>query len=120
MAREFHDLLQTIEIVAEITAKFRERTLLVPQYAADEEMKKMRFHDMLWDDIREFLSLSSCKTSDDMISRAREREIDLQLWSKRRPKQIQTVVRQEKRPRLRIHDREAIRRSTVRGWRADQ
>ena len=40
LAREFQDLRQTTETVAEITAKFRERTLLVPQYAADEEMKK--------------------------------------------------------------------------------
>ena len=38
LAREFQDLTQTTETVAEITAKFQERALLVPQYAADEEM----------------------------------------------------------------------------------
>ena len=40
LARKFQDLRQTTETVAEITAKFRERALLVPQYVVDEEMKK--------------------------------------------------------------------------------
>ena len=67
----------------EITTKFWERALLVPQYVADEEMKKLRYHDMLWDDIRKFVSISGCKTLNDMISRAREREIDLEhLWKR--------------------------------------
>ena len=35
-------LAEATKIVAEITANFRERNLLVSQYAADEEMKKMR------------------------------------------------------------------------------
>lgn len=38
LAREFLDMRQTTETVAEITTKFRERALLVPQYAGDEEM----------------------------------------------------------------------------------
>lgn len=45
--------------MAEITAKFRERALLVPQYVADEEMKKARYHEMLRDDIRQFVSRST-------------------------------------------------------------
>ena len=44
--------------MVEIIAKFRERALLVLQYAAGEEMKKVRYHDMLRDEIREFVSLS--------------------------------------------------------------
>ena len=52
LAREFQDLTQTTESVAEITTKFRERALFVPQYAADEEMKKARYHEMLRSDIR--------------------------------------------------------------------
>ena len=40
LAREFHDLHRTTETVMEITAKFREKALLVPQYAEEEEMKK--------------------------------------------------------------------------------
>ena len=52
LAREFQDLQQTTETVMEITAKFRERALLVLQYVADEEMKKARYHEMLRSDIR--------------------------------------------------------------------
>ena len=47
LAREFQDHTQTTDTVAEITSKFRERALLVPQYAADEKMKKARYHEML-------------------------------------------------------------------------
>lgn len=56
--------------MVEITSKFRERAFLVPQYVVDEEMNKMRYHDMLGDDIREFVSMTSYKTMEDMISRA--------------------------------------------------
>ena len=40
LAREFQDLRQMTEMVMEITAMFRERALLVPQYLADKEKKK--------------------------------------------------------------------------------
>lgn len=40
LAREFQDLQKTTRTVAEITTMFTERALLVPQYVADEEMKK--------------------------------------------------------------------------------
>ena len=88
MAREFQDLTQTTETVAKTPAKFRERALLVPQYVADEDMKKARYHEMLRDDIREFVSRASCKTLEDMISRAREREIDLEQIRKRKPDEV--------------------------------
>ena len=45
LAREFQDLRQTIEMVPEITAMFRERALLIPQYVVDEKMKKARYHE---------------------------------------------------------------------------
>lgn len=70
LAREFRDLHQTIEVVAEITAKFRERALLILLYVADEEMEKRRYHDMLRDDIREFVNFYCFKSLEDMISRA--------------------------------------------------
>lgn len=57
-------------MVAELNAKFWERDLLVPQYVVDEEMKKVRYHDMMQDDIRKFMSISGCETLNDMISRA--------------------------------------------------
>ncbi|XP_042752697.1 zinc finger BED domain-containing protein RICESLEEPER 2-like [Lactuca sativa] len=56
--------------IAEITAKFRERALLVLQYVADEEMMKTRYHAMMRDDIWEFVSFSGCKTLNDMIEKA--------------------------------------------------
>ena len=77
VARVFLDMRQTTESVAEITAKFRERASLVPQYAGDDEMRKNKYHDMLRDDIRKHVSYSACLTLEDMIARAREREIDI-------------------------------------------
>nr|KAJ0216168.1 hypothetical protein LSAT_V11C300131450 [Lactuca sativa] len=56
LAREFLDMRQTTESVAEITAKFWERALLVPQYAGDDEMQRTRYHDMLRAEIREHVS----------------------------------------------------------------
>ena len=42
LVREFQDLQQTTKTVTEITAKFRESSLLVPRYVVDQEMKKAR------------------------------------------------------------------------------
>ena len=68
---------QKTESVAQITAMFRERALLVPQYVGDEEMRKSRYHDMLRADIPKHVSYSACLTLEDMIARVREREIDI-------------------------------------------
>ena len=43
---------------------------MVPQYASDEEMKKVKYHDMLRDYIREFVSISGSETVNDIVSRA--------------------------------------------------
>lgn len=48
-------------------------------------MKKLRFHDMLQDDIRKFIIMSSCKDLVDMITGAWEREIKMHLRSRRVP-----------------------------------
>ena len=85
--------------MAEITAKFRERALLVPQYATDEEMKKTKYHDMWRDDIREFVSLPWCKNLNDMIARVCEQEIDLERLGNRKSEQIQMAVGQVNKPR---------------------
>lgn len=61
--------------MAEITIKFQERALFIPQYAAEEDMKKLRYHDMLAVDIKEFVFFLGCQTKNDMIERAREWEI---------------------------------------------
>ena len=92
LAREFLDMRQITETVAEITAMFRERALLVPQYARDEEMRKTRYHDMLGADISEHVIYSACPTLESMIARARERELDLEHVRKRKAK-IEQVTR---------------------------
>lgn len=64
----------------------------------------MRYHDMLRDYVEDFLILSSYNTLDDMIARAWEREIELQLRLKRGPKQVQTTVGKQRGPRFKICD----------------
>ena len=39
-------------------------------------MKKERYHDLLRSEVRQFMSISSFRTLDDMVARAIEREID--------------------------------------------
>lgn len=51
-------------------------------------MKKTRYHEMLRSDIRQFISRSSCKTLDDIVVRAREREIDMEMEKKRKEDQV--------------------------------
>ena len=77
LAREFQGPLHTTKRVVEITAMFRERELIAPQYVVAEEMKKDRYHEMLRSDIRQLLIRSSCNTLEDMIVMAMESEIDL-------------------------------------------
>lgn len=53
---------------------------------------------MLRDEIREFMSMYSCRTLQDLISRAREHEIDLELLKKKKSVRDHTAVGQVKRP----------------------
>ena len=99
LAREFLDMRQTTDTVAEITAKFRERALLVPQYAGDEDMRRTRYHDMLRADIREHVSFSACPTLNSMISRAREREKDLEHIRKRKAVEGHVMRASGKKPK---------------------
>ena len=90
---------QTTETVAKITAKFRERALLVPQYAVDEDMRRTRYHDMLRANIQEHVSFSTCPTLDSMIAMAREREIDLEHIRKRKDEEGQVTGASGKKPK---------------------
>ena len=89
----------TTETVAEITAMFRERALLVPQYAGNEDMRRTHYHDMLRADIREHVSFSACPTLDSMIARAREREIDMEHVQKRKAVEGLTTGASGKKPK---------------------
>lgn len=53
-------------------------------------MRNTRYHDMLRSNIKEFVSFSACPTLEDMISRSREREIDLECIGKRKAEKVQT------------------------------
>ena len=99
LVREFHDLQQTTKTVAEITAKFRERALLIPQYETDENMRRTRYHSMLRDDIREFVSFTGCKTLNEMAETACEREMELDSHTRRKAEQTPIVVGQAKKPK---------------------
>lgn len=48
----------------------RERNLMVLQYSTYEEMKKTRYHNILREDITEFIRFLACQTLEDMIARA--------------------------------------------------
>lgn len=50
-------------------------------------MKKARYREMMRSDTRQFMSRSICKTLEDMIARAREMEINLEMERKRKPDQ---------------------------------
>ena len=56
--------------------------MLLSQYVTDEEMRKMRYHDIPREDIREFMSFLWCKTPNDMIEKANKQYIGLELRSK--------------------------------------
>ena len=104
---------RTTESVAEITAKFRERALLVPRYAGDKEMRKTRYYDMLRADIRKHVSYSACPTLEDMIARAREREIDIEHILKRKAEVVQVTGFSGKKPKgsdIRSKDQQGLSR----------
>ena len=63
-------------------------------------MKKARYHEMLRSNIQKFVSRSNWKTLEDMIARAREKEIDLEMEKKRNPNLVISVVSSGKRPKV--------------------
>lgn len=77
LAREYLTLEHTTKMVAMITAKFRERMLFFPQYAATGEMSMARYHDMLRSEIHEFVSISSCETLSNLVEATRDRDPEL-------------------------------------------
>lgn len=111
---EFQDLRHTEQTMEEITTKFGERDLLVMQYAMDDEIKMTRYHDMSLVNIQEFVSLQTYKTFDDMIARAREWEIEMQLRSKNEPEQVQiTTMGHAKMPKIQVSRSGAIKVGSV-------
>lgn len=52
----------------------------------------LRYHDMLRNEIREFVSLSGCETLNDMIARARKHDINIDHLGKRKFEQTRITV----------------------------
>ena len=65
-------------------------------------MKKVRYHDILRNDVRKFVSISGCETLNGMISRAQEREIDFEHIRKKGPDQVHILEGPGRDPRFRI------------------
>lgn len=63
-------------------------------------MKKAKYHDMLKDEIREFMSMSRCRTLEHIIARAREREIDLETMKKMKSVQEHVSEGLGKKPKV--------------------
>ena len=63
-------------------------------------MKMARYHEMQRSDIRQFVCRSSCKRLEDIITRAREWEIDLEMESKSKPNFAASVEGLGKRPNV--------------------
>ena len=43
---------------------------------------------MIRDDFKDFVTFSGCKTLNDMIEKAHERDIEFELWTKRKLQQL--------------------------------
>nr|GEW47670.1 putative reverse transcriptase domain-containing protein [Tanacetum cinerariifolium] len=74
---EFQTLTQTNETVNEIWKKLNDLIRYCLEYHGNEKLKVERFQRMLRDDIRKVVSPFKCTTLDDLLSRARMREVDL-------------------------------------------
>ncbi|GJR82466.1 zinc finger, CCHC-type, retrotransposon gag domain protein [Tanacetum coccineum] len=74
---EFHSLMQTNETVNELWKKFNDMIPYCPEYIGNEKLKVDRFQRMLKDEIREVISPFKYTTLEDILGRARIREVDL-------------------------------------------
>lgn len=63
-------------------------------------MKKSWYHDMFKFEMREFMSMSRCKTLDDMIAWACKREIDLETVRNRKLVQAEVSEGSGKKPKV--------------------
>ncbi|GKD26410.1 putative reverse transcriptase domain-containing protein [Tanacetum coccineum] len=75
---EFQSLMQTNKSVNELWKKFNDMVPCCPEHHGNEKLKVKRFQRMLCDEIREVFSPFKCITLEDLLSRARVREADLQ------------------------------------------
>ncbi|GJY95716.1 putative reverse transcriptase domain-containing protein [Tanacetum coccineum] len=87
--------------------KFNDLIRYCPEYHGNEKLKVESFQRMLHDDIREVVSPFKCTTLDDLLSRARVREVDMLRKKNKEIKEIKRKIefgeQDAKKPR---HDQE--------------
>ncbi|PWA68215.1 zinc finger, CCHC-type, Retrotransposon gag domain protein [Artemisia annua] len=84
----FHNLMQTNESVNELWEKFCDMVQYCPKYRDNEKLKVDKFQRMLKDEIRTIVSPFKCSTMDDLLSRARTREADLDRMKGKEKKEL--------------------------------
>ncbi|GJY73067.1 zinc finger, CCHC-type, retrotransposon gag domain protein [Tanacetum coccineum] len=109
---EFQTLMQTNEMVNELWKNFNNLIRYLPEYHENEKLKVERFQRMLRDDIREVVSPFKCTTLDDLLSRARVREVDFL-------KKKNTEVKEDKR-KIEFGDRDAKKPKHDQGEEVDE
>ncbi|GKA12778.1 putative reverse transcriptase domain-containing protein [Tanacetum coccineum] len=96
---EFQTLIQTSETKNELWKKFNDLIPYCSEYHGNEKLKVKRFQRMLRDEIREVISPFKCTSLEDLLRRARVREVDLQ---RKKSKEVK-----ESKRKLEYGDRDA-------------
>ncbi|PWA60620.1 zinc finger, CCHC-type, Retrotransposon gag domain protein [Artemisia annua] len=84
----FHNLTQTNESVNELWGKFCDMVQYCPEYLNNEKLRVDKFQRMLKDEIRTIVSPFKCTTMEDLLSRARTREADLDRMKGKEKKEL--------------------------------
>nr|GEV12432.1 hypothetical protein [Tanacetum cinerariifolium] len=74
---DFQTVMQTNETVNELWKKVNDLIPYCPEYHGNKKLNVERFQSMLHDDIREVICPFKCTALDDLLSRAKVREVDL-------------------------------------------
>ncbi|PWA58924.1 zinc finger, CCHC-type, Retrotransposon gag domain protein [Artemisia annua] len=92
----FHNLMQTNESVNELWEKFCDMVQYCPEYRDNEKLKVDKFQRMLKDEIRTIVSPFKCTTMEDLLSRARILEADLDGMKGKEKKELKRKQEQPK------------------------
>ena len=108
ITEEFLQLKQGEETVDQITGIFYDKAKFCPDLWRTERMWVQRYHSMLRPEIREFISPSKCATLQEVITYAREREIELKkqavLGEKRKGDPVGGSSKSKRLPRPRARE----------------
>ncbi|XP_022028106.1 uncharacterized protein LOC110929285 [Helianthus annuus] len=85
---DFLRLRQKDETIDEITNKFLEMVKFCEEIAGTERQRIVHYHAMLKAEYREFVNPSKCATLNELIERARDREIEIKRQVERGEKRV--------------------------------